>query len=141
MTANEKTLRARVARMADRGVIDAEIARQCGCSREYVGQVLGRRGKRAKSNRPARPYHRIYAHNKEYRAAQKVAAANGHKLLSGENTGKGSVGLMVEAIGAGELVVVDAVGYAELYGMAYAGDGEYGDMPEGVPVPKGHGLE
>jgi len=124
MTGEEKTLRAKIGRLADRlgdgPGVQAEIARQCGCSREYVGQVLGRRGKRT-ATRPPRPSHKIYAHGREFKAAQRAAKSLGYVLLSGENTGEGSIGLMVEAIGGGDVVALPRPMYEKLQSLADLG--------------------
>jgi hypothetical protein len=81
----------------------AQNAREFKVSRQRVTKILGKLPREARDY--PRPMHNIYADNEPFMAARDVARSLGYRLKTGENAGEGSVGLMVEAIGKGELVV------------------------------------
>jgi hypothetical protein len=82
------------------GINRSEIARREGISRQRVTAKLG-----PLPDRGGRKEKRIYVHEGDYRKAAEVAKSLGLRLRAGETSGEGSVSLLVELIGRGQLVV------------------------------------
>lgn len=100
--------------MEEAGMTRAEIARQNNVSRELVRKVLGNKVTRRQVGPTQRPSQHFYCHHKQYKAVADIAHSKGYYLASGENAGKGSVGLLIEAIGDGAEVVLNRQRYDEL---------------------------
>jgi len=99
-------------RWESEGMSRREISRRSGVSPRRITAVLGKREPRA-TGKP-RPLISIYAYRRPFSMAAKRARELGYRLSAGPNTGGGSVGLMVEAIGSGELVVLTKGEYEAL---------------------------
>lgn len=89
------------------GISRREMARRTGVSARRLAVVLGNREPRGDGANP-RPAINVWAHRKPFRAAAQVARKLGYITKAGDTAGSGNVGLMLEAIGNGELVVLPA---------------------------------
>jgi hypothetical protein len=83
------------------GYTRADIARKYGRSRQYVAKVVGGVEQREKRKERA-----VYVEDRAWSNAQKLAAKMGFRIRTGDNAGKGSVAMMIENIGNGNLKVV-----------------------------------
>ena len=108
-------------RWEENGVSRREMERRTGISLRRIMLVLGRRPERQLGN--PRPVWNVYTHRKPWREAIKIAKALGYRITAGENTGEGSVGLMIEAIGNGEAVVLPAAEYQRLLDIEHRMEG------------------
>lgn len=116
------------------GMSRREISRRSGVSSRRVMTVLGKREPRQTGN--PRPMVNIYVYRRPFRMAAKRARELGYRLTSGINTGGGNVGLLVEAIGKGEVVALDRKSYATLYMLAEARAEQYAEpLPNWLPKP------
>jgi hypothetical protein len=86
--------------MEAQGINRSEIARREGISRQRITAKLG-----PLPNRGGRVEKRIYVNEDAYTKAATIARRLGLRLRAGETSGEGSVSLLVEQIGLGQLVV------------------------------------
>jgi hypothetical protein len=98
----------------DEGVPRREMSRRTGVSLRRIMLVLGKLPSRQTGN--PRPVWNVYTHRRPWKEATKIAKALGYRISAGNNTGQGSIGAMVEAIGNGELMVVPKESWAEIQG-------------------------
>lgn len=87
------------------GVSRREMVRRTGISARRLAVVLGKRERVSTGEKP-RPAINVWAHRKPFRAAAQVARKLGYITKAGDTAGSGNVGLMLEAIGKGDLVVL-----------------------------------
>ena len=90
-------------KLDSQGVPRTEIARRYGVSRATVSSSLGRR---KTADGKAKPKFTIYATRPLWDKAAEVALKFGLTVRAGKGAGRGSPASLLEAIGAGDLVVL-----------------------------------
>lgn len=89
-------------RLIRKGKTRVDIARQFGVTRQFVSSVVGPMprvdGRKEKT---------VYVPQKEWDAVVEICEELGLRILTGPTAGKGSVAMLIERIGRGELFVTD----------------------------------
>lgn len=87
-------------RLIRNGKTRVDIANKYGVTRQFVSSVVGPmprvEGRKEKT---------VYVPKKEWDAVVKICESLGLRILTGPTAGKGSVAMLIEKIGRGELIV------------------------------------
>ena len=93
----------RMREMERQGINRSEIARREGTTRQRIFQLLGP----LVEDRGQRKDHVVYVVEESWRGAMEVAASLDLYIRSGPTAGQGSVALLIEKIGNGDIIVAN----------------------------------